>query len=175
MYTNLRGSPPRRVFLAILIIAGLTVPGCKFWGPDEPVEGPLPNLLKALNEAREQSRLCGTTEVAAADPVAWNDLLADAALRHAKDLAAEGLGGHVGSDGSTSRSRIADTGYEAVASGEIVVIGGDDLAEALAAWLDSPGHCNILMGSIFTDGGAATAGGHVYVVVLGSQEAVEPK
>lgn len=49
-----------------------------------------PALLAAINNARAQARSCGSNAYAAAPPLGWNSLLAQAAAGHSSDMAAKG-------------------------------------------------------------------------------------
>jgi uncharacterized protein YkwD len=86
--------------------------------------------------------------------------LTAAAQRHANDMLKSGLGGHIGSDGSSPQARIADAGYiRAGSTGEIVYWGTGSAATpgaALDAWMGSPPHRAIIMNCAFTAGGFAT-------------------
>jgi uncharacterized protein YkwD len=84
-----------------------------------------------------------------------------AAQRHANDMLQNGLGGHIGSDGSSPQARIADSGYTTSGyTGEIVYWGTGSAATpgaALDAWMGSPPHRAIILDCGFTAGGFATA------------------
>ena len=57
-----------------------------------------------------------------------------AAQRHANDMLKTGVGGHIGSDGSSPQARIADAGYTRTGyTGEIVYWGTGSLATPSAA------------------------------------------
>lgn len=72
--------------------------------------------------------------------LAVSSLLTQAAVRHAMDLAAKNLTGHIGSDGSTYVVRISATGYLARAMAENVAYGYATPAAVVAAWMNSGGH-----------------------------------
>lgn len=84
-----------------------------------------------------------------------------AAQRHANDMLRNGVDGHIGSDGSSPQTRIADAGYAQTGyTGEIVYWGTGSLATATAAldlWMQSPAHRAIILDCAFTAGGFATA------------------
>ena len=71
----------------------------------------LTEVINALNAYRAQKSLPVFTV---------NALLAQAAQRHANDIACHKIYGHTGSDGSTIKSRVADTGYVAKSVSENV-------------------------------------------------------
>ncbi len=101
-------------------------------------------------------------------PVAADPRLADAATRHARDMLDSGVRDHTGSDGSTAQQRIADTGLAARRTGEILfwAQGTGDARQAVAAWMDSPGHRAIISDCRLTHiGAAALTAGDEYVAV----------
>lgn len=87
--------------------------------------------------------------------------LTSAAQRHANDMLANGVNGHIGSDGSSPQARIADAGYTRSGyTGEIVYWGTGSAATpgaALDAWMGSPPHRAIILNCAFTTAGFATA------------------
>lgn len=84
-----------------------------------------------------------------------------AAQRHADDMLHTGLSGHIGSDGSSPQTRIADAGYVGShATGEIVYWGTGSAAnptQALDSWMQSPPHRGLIVNCAFTASGFATA------------------
>ncbi|WP_197505372.1 MULTISPECIES: CAP domain-containing protein [unclassified Mycobacterium] len=94
-------------------------------------------------------------------PLADDPRLRAAAQRHAEDMLRTGLSGHIGSDGSSPRTRIADAGYtRAPATGEIVFWGTGSAgtpAQAVDSWMQSPPHRGIIVNCAFTAAGFATA------------------
>ena len=84
-----------------------------------------------------------------------------AAQRHANDMLMNGVGSHIGSDGSSPQARIADAGYTRTGyTGEIVYWGTGSAATPSAAldlWMESPAHRAIILNCAFTLGGFAIA------------------
>jgi len=85
-----------------------------------------------------------------------------AAQRHANDMLENGVGGHIGSDGSSLQARIADAGYYTRTgyTGEIVYWGTGSAATPSAAldwWMESPAHRAIILNCAFSAGGFAVA------------------
>ncbi|QOL50296.1 CAP domain-containing protein [Massilia litorea] len=111
-------------------------------------------ILDAVNAARAVARNCGERAFAAAAPLAWNDALGAAALAHSRDMAARRHMAHEGSDGSTVAVRATRAGYSWRLIGENVAAGQPSASEAVAGWIDSPGHCANLMNPAFTEMGA---------------------
>jgi uncharacterized protein YkwD len=114
-------------------------------------------VLELVNTAREESRLCGDREVAAAPPLTLSSALTEAAARHAADMAQHGSFGHVGSDGSQSAERVSEAGYSWRSVGENIAAGQSGPDAVVAAWLDSPGHCVNMMDPRFEEMGVAFA------------------
>lgn len=114
-------------------------------------------VLALVNAARSEARRCGATWHEAAPPLTLSIALNEAALVHARDMAARAAPGHEGSDGSRAGDRITRAGYIWRAAGENVAAGQRTADAAVAAWLVSPGHCATLMGPQFTDMGIAFA------------------
>jgi uncharacterized protein YkwD len=120
--------------------------------PEQDVVGR--EILDAVNAARAVPRNCGERAFAAAAPVAWNDALGAAALAHSRDMAARRHMAHEGSDGSTVAVRATRAGYGWRLVGENIAAGQPSASEAVAGWIDSPGHCANLMNPAFTEMGA---------------------
>jgi uncharacterized protein YkwD len=114
-------------------------------------------ILDAVNAVRATGRTCGERSFGPAAPVTWNDELAQAALAHSEDMAAHHYFNHRGADGSFVGDRAHRAGYNWRRVGENIASGLHSPEEAMAGWLDSPGHCANLMDPSFTDMGAAYA------------------
>lgn len=155
-----------RVVLACMAV--LLAGGCEGLGSPGDPTGTRRGVVERINSARMQARLCGSQVFHAASPLRWNGTLAASSLRHARDLARNGLAGHIGSDGSRPQERIAEAGYPAQATGEIVAVGTASLSTVMQAWLDSPGHCAVLMNPHFTEAGAAVAADRFWTVDFGT-------
>lgn len=125
-------------------------------------------VLRAANAARARARNCGGRVYPAAPPMKWNPALGEAALAHSRDMAQEANLTHQGSDGSTVGQRLTRIGYRWGLAGENIHMGVGTPEEAVAGWVDSPGHCINLMNPTFTEMGAAYAvdrdrrGGNIY-------------
>ena len=114
-------------------------------------------VLELVNAARGDSRRCGRRRLDAAPPVTLSRALTEAAQSHAIDMAGPGSFDHRGSDGSEPPERVTRTGYRWRATGENIAAGQASADAVVTAWLDSPGHCTILMGPQFTEMGVAYA------------------
>jgi uncharacterized protein YkwD len=112
-------------------------------------------ILAAVNAARSAERMCGDQHFAATGPLAWNDVLAKAALAHSQDMALHHFFQHTGSDGSGVTDRATRAGYRWQRVGENIASGLRSPQDAVAGWLNSPGHCANIMSPAFTEMGAA--------------------
>lgn len=115
-------------------------------------------VLELVNAARAAPRDCGKGHhFEAAEPVVASPVLANVALLHSRDMAAQRTLGHPGSDGSTPSERVTRGGYEWRGTGENVASGQQTADAVVAAWLTSPGHCVNIMEPRFTEMGVAFA------------------
>lgn len=112
-------------------------------------------ILAAVNAARAAPRSCGAQQFGATLPLAWNSVLAQAALSHSSDMARQRYFSHQGKDGRAVAQRATQAGYRWRAIGENIAFGQDSAEEAIAGWLDSPGHCANIMNPKFTELGVA--------------------
>ena len=115
------------------------------------------DILALVNAARARPRTCGTQAFGPAGPLAWNPLLGQAALVHSVDMAQKHYFNHKQPDGSLPAERATAAGYRWGRVGENIASGQRTALEAVASWLDSPGHCANIMNPAFTDMGAAYA------------------
>ena len=114
-------------------------------------------ILKEVNIARAQPRLCGSERFAAAAPLTWNEGLAAAALVHSRDMAERDYFDHADPEGRSVGQRATTAGYRWRRVGENIAAGHGDPAAVVAGWLASPGHCANIMSPEFAEMGAAFA------------------
>jgi len=111
----------------------------------------------------------------------WNGKLADAARRHADDIAANLSESHYGSDGSDPMERIRDTGYydETAVSWQAwentaYFPVDSPLSDVFQGWLASPPHRSAIEMAVLEEIGIAAANGadgrRYYVVCFGQVE-----
>jgi uncharacterized protein YkwD len=150
-----------RLTALIVFIQLLFLPGCsiiyKFSGwynKDHAVEK---RILELVNEARIKGINCGNKYYKAVQPLAWNKMLAQAALNHSIDMAKNGFLSHKGSDGSDPGERLSRVGYQWVAYGEDIGQGSRTPEEAVRRWLKSDMHCKNIMNPEFKEAGSAHA------------------
>lgn len=77
-------------------------------------------------------------------PVVLRDTLICAARRHSDDVGPKGLCSHTGSDGSSPGTRVQACGGGGW-TGEIIACGQQTPRGAVDAWLNSPGHRDIML------------------------------
>lgn len=114
-------------------------------------------LLELINEARSQSRQCGSQSFDATAPLTWNAALAEAAVSHSRAMANGNFFSHLGSDGRTPGDRAELAGYDGSRTGENIAAALDTPRKVLDGWLGSPGHCAAVMSPRFSELGAGYA------------------
>jgi uncharacterized protein YkwD len=112
-------------------------------------------ILVLVNAARAQPRTCGVRTYRPVPPLTWNDALAQAALAHSRDMAENRYFSHEERNGSVVGDRATRAGYRWTRVGENIASGQRSVEEAVAGWLDSPGHCSNIMNPDFNEMGAA--------------------
>jgi uncharacterized protein YkwD len=113
---------------------------------------PATKLLDLINQKRAE---------AGCPPVAGNDKLRVAAERHVLDMLNNkahlqtGTDGHTGTDGSRPQNRIADAGYAASATGEIIYWSDvpSDEVKNVDWWMNSPDHKKIMLNCSYKNAG----------------------
>ena len=115
------------------------------------------NILKHINEARAQGRMCGNTYYEAAVPFVWNNKLAEASVQHSLDMAENSFLSHTGSTGDNLSERLTQVHYDWAACGENIGHGYRNSEEAVRAWLKHHTHCKNIMNPDFKEIGAAYA------------------
>ena len=114
-------------------------------------------VLRLVNLARAQPRLCGDEQFQRTRPLVWNEALAEAALAHSRDMASRDYFSHADPSGGSVRQRAIRFGYRWRYVGENIAAGLGSPEQVVAGWLASPGHCANLMSPDFVDMGAAYA------------------
>ncbi|MGQ4879963.1 CAP domain-containing protein [Billgrantia sp. LNSP4103-1] len=113
-------------------------------------------MLERVNQARSEVRQCGDEELEAAEPLAWDCRLAEAARAHSRAMAEEEFFGHTGTDDEGVAARVNEAGYAWMAVGENIAAGQSEVEDVMQGWLESPGHCANIMSEDFTEMGAAS-------------------
>lgn len=107
--------------------------------------------INIVNQVRAQSRNCGSTFYEAADPVVWNNLLANAAQSHSDDMAGLNFFSHTSSNGLSVGDRVTNAGYVWRTVGENISAGRDSLQATIDGLVNSPGHCANIMNPNFVE------------------------
>jgi uncharacterized protein YkwD len=107
-------------------------------------------VMREINAARAQARMCGTESKPAVSALAWNDVLFSAAVGHSQDMAQRNFFAHTTPDGITMVQRAQNAGYVYRNLGENIAAGQRSTREAMQNWLNSPGHCLNIMNTSFT-------------------------
>ena len=104
-------------------------------------------VLKLINAERTKRGLAKLT---------LNTRLRTAARLHSKDMATKDFFSHTGSNGSSMTDRITKAGYKWSAAGETLYAGNGNYRtpqECVKAWLNSPGHAQIMLSASYTQVG----------------------
>lgn len=127
-------------------------------------------LLKLVNDIRAKGCECGTKQMPPAHPLAWNTTLEKAAFNHSKDMWKFDYFSHTGKNGSQPWKRAQDIGYQSGYVGENIFWSSVPTteAEAIQAWLESPGHCKNMMNSSYTEMGVSTYGFEYWTQMFGN-------
>ncbi len=108
------------------------------------------DLFNRTNALRAQNGL---------PPYRLSDKLNASAERHSQDMASTGNIDHTGSDGSTAKQRIRDTGYEAQFTGEDIHGGVVTVDDAWNFWSTDPPHQATLLNQQYVDIGISVVKG----------------
>lgn len=114
-------------------------------------------MLRLVNEARNNARQCGDQAFPAASPLTWSCQLEAAAAMHASDMANNDYVSHTDANGAGIEQRANQHGYTWQALGENIAAGHASAAAVVNGWLESPGHCRNMMNGTFTEMGMAKA------------------
>jgi serine protease len=108
-------------------------------------------VLSLFNAARVQAGLTA---------VVIHPQLTAAAIAHAADMRKRQMMSHTGGDGSNPGARLTRAGYPWRTYGEIVAMGYPTPAAVTQAWMNSPGHKAIILGSQYREVGIAQDGAY---------------
>lgn len=106
------------------------------------------SALDLINDIRRERDLA---------PLAFSSELAAAAHAHSVDMAATGVMGHSGSNGSSPGRRITEAGYVWHMFGEVAAEGHRTPEGVLAAWMRSPTHQAVIVLPEFREFGSGLA------------------
>jgi uncharacterized protein YkwD len=117
-------------------------------------------MLQLVNASRAKGCTCGTTVMPPVNPLIWNNILAQVALAHSKDMNDNNYFSHTGLDGSSPGDRITAAGYIWTSYGENIAEGYPDEQSVMSAWLQSEGHCMNIMDAGFKEMGFGKDGAY---------------
>ena len=115
--------------------------------------------VNLVNEAREQGHRCGNRFWPGANPVRLSATLSEVARQHALDMARHHYFDHQDLSGRSPADRVKAAGYREQRVAENIAYGTLSTEDAIAGWLNSPGHCENLMEPRFKEMGIAFAPG----------------
>lgn len=152
------------ILFAALFLLGLGMTSCDeiedIISPDAPEELDKTKLLRLVNEARQSGCDCGNTYYPPVAPLVWSDKLEEAAQLHSDDMNENDHFSHTGSQGSSVGDRLDAVNYLWSTYGENIAMGYPDEESVIKGWLDSPGHCQNIMGENFTEMAVASSGSY---------------
>ena len=112
------------------------------------------SMLSVINDARGQVQTCGDTEYPAQDPLIWDGDLATIARLHSMDMAREGYFSYTSLDETSMGDRVFSY-WSGSRVGENIAASSIDRSNSyvVGLWMDSPGHCALIMDPDFTHAG----------------------
>lgn len=110
-----------------------------------------------VNETREQGHRCGGRSWPRANRVQLSATLSEVARQHALDMARHHYFDHQDLSGRSPADRVRAAGYREQRVAENIAYGALSTEDAIAGWLNSPGHCENLMDPRFKEMGIAFA------------------
>jgi uncharacterized protein YkwD len=118
-------------------------------------------VLRLTNEARSHSRKCGGKKMHKVRPLSWSGVLASSADAHSADMANNDYFSHYTQSGASPFQRMRAAGYSYRAAGENIAAGRSlaDPAAVVRAWLNSPGHCRVIMNGKYKELGVGRVEG----------------
>ena len=114
----------------------------------------LSSMLAWINEARAVARDCGGTAFPAQPALQWSESLAEIAMIHSMDMARNAYFDHTSLDGTSMGERVFPD-WSGTRVGENIAASSHDRSDeyVVQMWLDSPGHCALIMDPDFTHAG----------------------
>ena len=93
------------------------------------------------------TRFCGDTEYPAQPPLQWSASLAEIAMIHSMDMAAKGHSSHTSADGTSMGDRVFPYWNAGYTVGENIAASSIDRDDQYVTemWLNSEGHCKLMM------------------------------
>ena len=104
-------------------------------------------FLNLINEKRRIGCKCNGVKYSKLPPLVWNKQLEIASQAHAEYIYKNKILTHRSKNGARTQQRLEKAGYSWRSFAENVAQGYDTPAEVLQAWIESPSHCQNLMGN----------------------------
>jgi uncharacterized protein YkwD len=125
-------------------------------------------VLNLINGARARGAKCGGRYYKPVRPVAWNEALGQASLRHSVLMASRGRLFHTSDYSGRTGEWLSGSGYNWRAYGENVGEGYSTPEEVVTGWLKSPDHCRNIMDPVFKEAGSSFAlgSGRIYWTLI---------
>jgi uncharacterized protein YkwD len=103
-------------------------------------------------------------------PLAYSQMLQNAATRHADDMARRQFFSHTGSDGSDVAERVTKSGYRWCVVAENIAQGQRSLPEVMEDWYASPPHRQNMMSREVTEFALVQGPEYIWVMVLAATD-----
>ncbi len=115
---------------------------------------------KAINDVRAKEQVCGGVVYPAQPAVKWSDAVANAAALESSWMQSHNTFSHSWTDGTGPGERLKMANYAWKNYGENIAAGQTDIAQVVAAWVASPGHCANIMRAGVVDMGLSKIDGN---------------
>jgi uncharacterized protein YkwD len=132
-------------------------------------------IVQLVNQTRAQGASCGGSSKPAVPALKTNSILVGTARAHAVDMATHNYFDHTNQQGKSPFDRMEAAGYQLTAAGENIAAGSESADATMQQWMNSPGHCENIMGGQFEEIGVGYAFDeghdfdHVWVQNFGAQ------
>lgn len=111
-------------------------------------------VIELINERRSEEQVCGDTSYGPSDPLEMDeDKLECAARLHSWDMAKRGFTGHYTPEGLGPPERVSAVGGFLGGWGETISYSGPSPSSVVSSWMNSDGHCAIIMSPSYSTGG----------------------
>lgn len=125
------------------------------------------DMLGQVNAARAKARRCGSSSMSAAPKLVENPSLTRAARTHARLMSEKNFFSSLTPEGDTLGKRVTAAGYNWSFVAENIAGKVASPAAALDSWLEKEDQCANIMGTEYTQFGAAyEPNGHLWVLIL---------
>jgi uncharacterized protein YkwD len=125
-------------------------------------------FLQLVNQVRLKGATCGNKYLKPVSPLVLNELLNEVALEHSKYMNGANKLDHIGKNGTRPADRLREAGYYYSFFGENIAFGASNEEGAFQLWMNSPGHCEIIMDPAAKEIGIASSGKY-WTMIVGSR------